>query len=229
MCNRMARTTDIRIITSQYGVLDVPERMHPRDNIKPTERIDAIALGKDGKRKLIQPHWGIVPRQGGKMIPNTTNATKERLLSSNLWRPMFLGGRRCLIPFDCFYEWSGPKNDRQPNTITTRASNRAVAFAGLWGLYNPRADMLASEAEKRPKVDVCAAIITVPANETMAAIHDRMPAILTEDNFPLWLGETAVSDTELRDMLRPYPPELTEVTPGAPFKKTVPAAPTLGL
>lgn len=89
--------------------------------------------------------------------------------------------------------------------------------------------MLASDAEKLPKVDVCAAIITAPANETIAAIHDRMPAILTEDDFPAWLGETAESNSAVLDMLRPYPPELTEVTPGAPFAKQAPAMPKLDL
>lgn len=48
-------------------------------------------------------------------------------------------------------------------------------FAGLWdGWRGPDGQVIRSYA-----------IITCPANETMAPIHDRMPVILEPDDWPL--------------------------------------------
>jgi putative SOS response-associated peptidase YedK len=46
-------------------------------------------------------------------------------------------------------------------------------------------------------------IITIPANELVATIHDRMPAILYRDKFDRCLG----SEPDPRDLLQPFPSE----------------------
>ena len=47
------------------------------------------------------------------------------------------------------------------------------------------------------------AIVTVPANELVGEIHDRMPAILRREDFNEWLG----ADPDPRDLLRTFPSE----------------------
>ncbi len=47
-------------------------------------------------------------------------------------------------------------------------------------------------------------IITVPANELVSEIHERMPAILTPEAEALWLSEDA-NASSLLSLLRPYP------------------------
>jgi putative SOS response-associated peptidase YedK len=42
---------------------------------------------------------------------------------------------------------------------------------------------------------------TVPANELVASIHDRMRAILDRENFPRSFGD----DADPRELLVPYP------------------------
>jgi putative SOS response-associated peptidase YedK len=44
------------------------------------------------------------------------------------------------------------------------------------------------------------AVITVPANELVAPIHDRMLAILPAEQFPRWLSDEA----DPRDLLVPF-------------------------
>ena len=46
-------------------------------------------------------------------------------------------------------------------------------------------------------------VITVPANEMVSAIHDRMTAILKPGDYDAWLAE----DGNPTEMLRPYPSE----------------------
>jgi hypothetical protein len=50
------------------------------------------------------------------------------------------------------------------------------------------------------------AVITVPANELVAPIHDRMLAILPNGQFPRWLSD----EEDPRDLLVPFPAEQLE-------------------
>jgi putative SOS response-associated peptidase YedK len=52
-------------------------------------------------------------------------------------------------------------------------------------------------------------IITVPANDLVAAIHDRMPAIRHREDYDRWLG----IEPDPRDALRPFPSELLRMWP----------------
>ena len=52
-------------------------------------------------------------------------------------------------------------------------------------------------------VETCAVVTGVP-NAAMAALHDRMPVILGESDWPVWLGER---EGNVRALLRPCPSE----------------------
>ena len=53
------------------------------------------------------------------------------------------------------------------------------------------------------------AVITVPSNELVGQIHDRMPAILRPEQYDRWLGD----DPDPRDLLQSYPAELMRMWP----------------
>lgn len=221
MCGRFALSSDMRVITTRWNAApaaELPERNAPRDNIKPTEQILVAALGSDGRRKIVPMKWGLVPSWSPepKSKMATFNARAEGIATSKVFGPSFQGqrgrGGRCLIPFDAFYEWSGPKGQRVPNTIRVK-SNQVMAFAGVWSSWRPKG----SGGEGVPAMLLSCAIITVPANSLLQPIHDRMPAIMDDDAYSLWLGERGVGENELADMMKPYPAEKMEVEPGAPF------------
>ncbi|MGE3301738.1 MAG: SOS response-associated peptidase [Hyphomonadaceae bacterium] len=46
-------------------------------------------------------------------------------------------------------------------------------------------------------------MVTTPPNPLIAAITDRMPAILREEDWPLWLGETDAPLADVKALLRP--------------------------
>ncbi|WP_368735685.1 SOS response-associated peptidase family protein, partial [Klebsiella oxytoca] len=48
-------------------------------------------------------------------------------------------------------------------------------------------------------------ILTCGPNEEMAKLHDRMPVILSETDWPKWLGEILTSPDELLELLKPCP------------------------
>ena len=53
------------------------------------------------------------------------------------------------------------------------------------------------------------AVITVPANDLVAPIHDRMLAILPAEQFPRWLGD----EVDPRDLLVPFPEDQLTIKP----------------
>lgn len=237
MCGRLALDNDYLYFANQFGILDAapPADVIGGSNVCPTQRLIAVAIGKDGTRKLIYPHWGMIDDRGTQ-IPRTINARAENVARTPLWRPLFEGNlargrapRRCLIAFDSFYEWKSepapepeagrkaPKPKKTAYTIKVRG-NRAVAFAGLYSLWpGVRDNVMNPEVVKRDKPDLCATIITTVPNNTIAPLHDRMPVILDEDEFPAWLGETPASIDELLSLLKPYRDGPMEVAPGGPF------------
>jgi putative SOS response-associated peptidase YedK len=47
----------------------------------------------------------------------------------------------------------------------------------------------------------------------MAELHDRMPVILAESDWPRWLGEVAATEAELLALMTPCPDEVLKVWP----------------
>ncbi|MGB7038727.1 MAG: SOS response-associated peptidase family protein [Xanthobacteraceae bacterium] len=48
-------------------------------------------------------------------------------------------------------------------------------------------------------------IVTTTANTPLQPLHARMPALISQDNWAGWLGETAAENADLKAMLKPYP------------------------
>jgi putative SOS response-associated peptidase YedK len=99
---------------------------------------------------------------------------------------------RSIIFADGFYEW----RERKPYYFTL-ADDALFAFAGI---YEPHGGC---------------AIVTVPANEIVALVHDRMPAILQSNEAQaLWLEPGDIEDRAAA-VLRPYPSEAMRVRPAS--------------
>jgi putative SOS response-associated peptidase YedK len=50
----------------------------------------------------------------------------------------------------------------------------------------------------------CFVMITVPPNPLIAKITDRMPAILPQADWPVWLGEVDAPYKDIKALLRTY-------------------------
>ena len=56
-------------------------------------------------------------------------------------------------------------------------------------------------------------IITTEPNVLMESIHDRMPVILSPEDYELWLEPDFHGQGKLLEMLKPYPVEEMEAFP----------------
>jgi putative SOS response-associated peptidase YedK len=173
----------------------------PRWNAAPTDRMPVVTW-EEGKRRLTQMRWGLIPfwAKDTKIGRKTFNARSEDIDQKPAFREAWKAGRRCLVVSTGYYEWRQP--DKQPFAVAL--GNRGpMVFAGLWERWR--------DPEGQPIKSFT--IITTGANALIAPIHDRMPVLLPPDAWPAWLGETPATSSELKALLRPYPPEAMTMWP----------------
>src|SRR6185312_7833325 len=103
----------------------------PHFNFAPSQRLPIVRVDSQGRRVIDAFQWGFIPRWA-KALPKIrpVNSRAETLATSGLFRDA-LSRRRCLIPADGFYEWTGPRKSRQPFFIHMK-DDSLFAFGGLW-------------------------------------------------------------------------------------------------
>src|SRR4051812_34360542 len=174
MCARYTLTRRLNLLVQEMVELMLDEGVlydwdPPRYNIAPTQQVAAVRASADaGRRELVPLKWGLIPSwaKDPKIATQCLNARGETVAEKPAFRSAFKR-RRCLILADGYYEWTGPKGQKQPWRLRLR-DNAPFAFAGLW------------ECWRRPEgdpVETCT-IVTTEANELAAKYHDRMPVIL---------------------------------------------------
>src|ERR1700746_994498 len=190
MWGRPRPSSDVSEIKLVFSI--PPERPTPNIpanwNAAPTEDLPVIRYdARAGQRGLDVMRWGLVPFWAKyiKVGFANINAKAEGIDTRPAFREAFTR-RRCLVPFDCFYEWKKLGKDRQPYAVGL-ATRRLMALAGLWGNSRPSAG-----EEVRSF-----AIVTTAPNALLAEVHDRMPVILSPENWPAWLGESEADPAEL--------------------------------
>lgn len=197
MCGRYSITTPVEALARLFGFPERPN-LAPRYNMAPTQIAPAVRE-EDGGRHLALLRWGLVPfwakdiAIGARLI----NARAETLAEKPAFRDAFRK-RRCLLPADGFYEWQAVESRKRPYLIRRR-DGRPLAFAGLWESWRG-----GGEAPLETFT-----IVTTEANGTLRPIHGRMPVIVEEEAFALWLSPPS-DGAGLRELLRPAREDLLE-------------------
>lgn len=120
-------------------------------------------------------------------------------------RPLFAktayrGLGRAVLPVSGWYEWAGA--GRRKARWRIAAPGRPVLLvAAVWDLWT---------APDGGRVASLATVTCAPSAE-VAAVHDRMPAILAPDGLPVWLGEAEGNPSAL---LGPLSDGALRVEPG---------------
>lgn len=179
--------------------LDVPA---PGWNLAPTDPVPVVRVARDGTPRLGRVRWGLVPHWardpaiGSRLI----NARAETVAEKPAFRDAFRR-RRCLILASGFYEWARGEHGKVPHFVQ-REDGEPLVMAGLWERWH------APDSEG-PPLDTCV-IVTTAASAEIAALHDRMPAILVPADFATWLDREHFDAQRLLGLLRPWegPPPL---------------------
>jgi putative SOS response-associated peptidase YedK len=147
MCGRFARYSLSRDLERYFNAHPAAFKIQPNYNVAPTQEIPVI-IQQEGERHIKKRHWGLVPFWakdipiGSRMI----NARVETVTSKPAFRTA-LKQRRCLIPANGFYEWSGMAGSKQPYLFQV-PSGELFAFAGLWEVWEAKGAPLETDPYK---------------------------------------------------------------------------------
>jgi putative SOS response-associated peptidase YedK len=191
MCGRFASFLPAEALRQIFGTVNPLLNLAPSWNLAPTQPAPVVRLHPETKqRHLDLLIWGLVPyfTKDLKSARKPINARAESVATSPLFKAAF-ARRRCLVPAGAFYEWQKIAGGKQPYAIA-RADGHVMALGGLWeGWRSPEGEVLRTFT-----------IITVPANPDVVELHDRMPLVLEERDWPAWLGEV---EADRATMLHP--------------------------
>lgn len=193
MCGRYAATKDPATLAAEFDAYDATEDHAPPvdHNVAPTKDVMAVVQRhprdesgepdpKTTVRSLRVMRWGLIPAWakdrsiGAKMI----NARSETAATTSAFKTS-LAKRRCLLPADGWFEWRREGRNKQAY-FTTRTDGGSLAMAGLWTVWR-------DPKEKDGPPIVSAAVLTTEAQGQLADIHDRMPLLMTPDQWAAWL------------------------------------------
>lgn len=181
MCGRFVITLPgdamAQLFDAQPGN-DLPDV--PNYNVCPTDRVHVVLGAAEGPRKLTAMRWGFLPRwyktpAGGPLL---INARAESIAEKPAFREA-ARKRRALVVASGFYEWTKTAEGARDPWYITPTQSDILVMAAVWQDWtSPEGDRLRS-----------CALVTTTANATMSRIHHRMPVLLQEKDWPLWLGE----------------------------------------
>jgi putative SOS response-associated peptidase YedK len=194
MCGRFTQQRPTSELAEIFDAEDRVGAPGDRFNVAPTDEA-AVVVQRDDHRAVTAYRWGLIPHwaKDEKIGSRMFNARAETLARS----PAFgdaLRRRRCIVPVDSFYEWRREGKVRQPFRVL-RTDGRPLVLAGLWsGWKDPRTE----------EIRRTFAIITGSPNDVVRKIHDRMPVVLDDDSWPLWLDPNLGDPGELQALLLPF-------------------------
>jgi putative SOS response-associated peptidase YedK len=134
------------------------------------------------------------------LAPREANARAETAADTPAFRDPFRYGR-CLVPADRFFGWKTIGKKKLPYFVRPSGGGLFV-YVGVWDRW---------DGPEGPLETV--AVLTVPANDLIKTLHDRMPAILGSDHFAVWLDPKETRSAKLLPLLTPYPAERMEMYP----------------
>lgn len=196
MCGRYTLLENKRHLEEYFdAVMEDFEEFGPNYNVAPTHNMPVVGANEKGKRTIRPFRWGLLPfwAKEKKVSYSMINARSESIDSKKSYKRPF-ERYRCLVPASGFYEWKGEKGNKTPYYIYPTHGD-IFAFAGIYNVWE------SPEGEKVPTY----AIITTDANKKMAALHERMPVMLLQEEWNEWLDPTNHNTQALKDLLNPFP------------------------
>ena len=202
MCGRIAQYLPSSWLEAFFHVEErLLDNVRANYNAAPTQTCLVVRVNPEtGKRAIGLMKWGLVPAwsKTGKMDYATFNAKCEGVEKAASFRSAYKS-RRCIVPADLYYEWKkldeSKKPAKQPYAVA-RADGQPLFLAGLWETWKPAG----GEGGGEPLRSFT--ILTTTPNKRMAALHHRMPVILSPDDVALWLGEV---EGDLPGLMKPCP------------------------
>lgn len=178
MIERFSIGVSAKQLAARYRV-EEPQSFQSRYNLAPSQLVPLITQGLRGFSFF---YWGQPPgwTKNKALAEKIINVRVEQIAERPTLKKNLKTGR-CIVPADGFYSW---KKVGKKSLIPWRfvlKDKSIFSMAGLWEEYD-------DEAGNNYHTFT---ILTVPSNEFVLPVNERMPAILLSEHEELWLSNNA--------------------------------------
>lgn len=201
MCGRYATTVDPALLAVELDAIDetgsAPPQPTERYNVAPTDPVLAVVARHDrarsdapATRRLRRMRWGLIPpwtKAGDGGTPARSAPLFNARADTAATKPAFrsaLRTKRALLPMDGWYEWTtesaSPGKVAKVPYYLAPADGSRLFVAGLWSVWRNPAGTSGAPL-------LSCTILTTDAVGELASVHDRMPLILTPQQWDHWL------------------------------------------
>jgi len=168
-----------------------------------------MRLGEDGRPELTKMRWGFSKPENPSFKPDHMHARAETIDTRPTFAESF-AERRGIVLVETFNEGEQLPSGKTKQWVIRPKDRKPIAIAVIWEEW---AGDAGSEATF--------VMVTVPPNELIVRVTDRMPAILRQDDWATWLGETDAPLTDVKALLKTYDEECAwEMSEQAPAKSS---------
>lgn len=188
MCGKFTQmATWKEVVAFSQPLVAIPEG--PVTVSTPMRMAKILRLDESGRRELVPMRWGFCKPRSAVFKPDHMHARGETIDS----RPRFcdaFGERRGVLLVETFNEGERLESGKTKQWVIRPKDRKPIALAVIW-----------EEWEGEAGRELCFIQVTVPANPLIARITDRMPAILSQDDWPVWLGEADAPFSTVKALL----------------------------
>ncbi|WP_075887320.1 SOS response-associated peptidase family protein [Companilactobacillus crustorum] len=165
MCGRYMFQPDQNPEIGRIYQLAVDAGYQPKTGeVFPTDKTALIIAG-DHKVKVVAMKWGFPGFKDGQSI---INARSETVRQKKIFADSFMK-RRCVYPTTGFFEWNKAKEKYKFNFNN---DPETLFIAGCYNYFDGEPQSI---------------LFTTAPNESMIAVHDRMPLILRKNQINAWI------------------------------------------
>jgi putative SOS response-associated peptidase YedK len=161
----------------------------------PMRTARVIRLGEDGRREMVAMRWGFSKPENPSFKPDHMHARAETIDTRPTFAESF-AERRGLVLAETFNEGQQLSSGKTQQWVIRPKDRKPIAIAVIWEEW-------AGDTGSEPTF----VMVTVPPNELIGRITDRMPAILRQEDWPAWLGEADASLVEAKALLKTFDDE----------------------
>ncbi len=208
MCGRIFLFSDPADVAAYTGARGpTPNTEGGEMDVAPTNDLTVLIFDQaERERRQVRMKFGLIPHWAKNWKTEsvrTFNAKAETVTQLKSFKPAWDAGRRGLVITNGFYEWARNAQGKTGQRYAIfRTNEKFTAMASIWNVGTHDGELMHS-----------AAIITTEPNSLLEPVHNRMPVLIAEADWPKWLGEEPATRAELVAMLRPYPAEKMSMTP----------------
>jgi len=181
MIERFSIGSSAKLLATRFGV-EEPVAYQARYNVAPSQLVPVISAGDKGFSHF---YWGQHPdwTKNKTLAEKIINVRAEQIIERPALKKAMMS-HRCIVPADGFYSW---KKLGKKSLIPWRFSlqdKSIFSVAGLWEEFD----------DEQGNVFHTFTILTIPANDFVMPVCERMPLILKPEQEKLWLDKTSTEE-----------------------------------